>query len=64
MGFEPTTTTLATWRSTPELLPQGYWFQYLESVVLKPVSWDSDMLSHASGQGKPLTRKKKMRTGG
>ena len=21
MGFEPTTTTLATWRSTPELLP-------------------------------------------
>src|SRR5262245_8794663 len=23
MGFEPTTTTLATWRSTPELLPRG-----------------------------------------
>src|SRR3954453_18112844 len=22
MGFEPTTTTLATWRSTPELLPR------------------------------------------
>ena len=23
MGFEPTTTTLATWCSTPELLPLG-----------------------------------------